>query len=173
MKRISLLLLVGGWLLANPASSQTTVANDTGEPTGPNATFWKELPTGPELFGYFEGRSPCQEIVRLLNMPGREACIKIKWQLVLFQDPVTHVPTTYAIGGFAWRNPPRTGKWAITKGYKEDPNALVYRLDPDDPQGFLSFVKIDDNILYFLDKDGELLVGNEKFSYTLNRAPVN
>jgi hypothetical protein len=34
-------------------------------------------------------------------------------------------------------------------------------------------VKIDDNILYFLDKDGELLVGNEKFSYTLNRAPVN
>jgi hypothetical protein len=120
------------------------------------------LPSGPDVLGVFEGRSPCQEIVRLLNATNREACTKIKWRLILYQDPVTHAPTTYALGGFMWRNPPRTGKWTVTKGAKFDSNATVYQLDPDDPQGFLSFVKADDNILFFLDKDRNLLIGNIK-----------
>jgi hypothetical protein len=89
--------------------------------------------------------------------------------LILYHDPVTHAPTTYAyaLGGFAWRNPPRTGRWAIVKGTKEDPNAVVYQLDPD--VSFLSFLKTDDNILMFLDREGNLLIGNSRFSYTLNR----
>jgi hypothetical protein len=105
----------------------------------------------------------------MLGADGRDSCIKIKWQLVLFQDPTTHAPTTYALGGFAWRNPPKTGKWAIVKGTKEDPHAVVYQLEPDNPQGFLSFLKADENILLFLDPDRNLLVGNSRFSYTLNR----
>jgi hypothetical protein len=135
-----------------------------------STNFWKNLPKGPQVHGYFEGRSPCQEIVTMLGAVGREACIKIKWQLILFQDPATGGPTTYAIGGFAWRNPPRTGKWAIVKGTKEDPDAVVYQLDPDKPEGFFSFMKADENILLFLDKERNLLVGNSRFSYTLNRA---
>ena len=87
---------------------------------------------------------------------------------ILYQDPVTHAPT-YALEGFMWRNPPRTGKWTILKGTPIDSNAVVYQLDPDDPQGFLSFVKADDNILFFLDKDRNLLIGNIKHSYALNR----
>jgi hypothetical protein len=134
-----------------------------------STNFWKNIPKGPQVHGYFEGRSPCREITEMLNADGRDSCIKIKWQLLLFQDPVTHAPTTYALGGFAWRNPPKTGKWAIIKGTKEDPNAVVYQLEPDNPQGFLSFVKADDNILLFLDKEKKLLVGNSQFSYTLNR----
>ena len=131
--------------------------------------FWRQSTNGPHVHGFFEGRSPCQEIVRLLNAPGKEACIKIKWGLILYRDPKTHTPTTYALGGFAWRNPPKTGKWAVVKGTKEDPDAAVYQLDPDTPQGFLSFLKADDNILLFLDRDRNFLVGNERFSYTLNR----
>jgi hypothetical protein len=109
----------------------------------------------------------------LLNAAGREACTKIKWRLILYQDPVTHAPTTYALGGFMWRNPPRTGKWTIFKGTPIDSNATVYQLDPDAPQGFLSFLKADDNILFFLDNDRNLLIGNIKHSYTLNRVTNN
>jgi hypothetical protein len=107
--------------------------------------------------------------VKLLRVEGREECIKIKWQLILFQDPVTRAPTTYALGGFAWRNPPKIGKWAFTRGTTEDPNATVIKLDPEISAGFLSFMKADENILLFLDQKGELMVGNQDFSFTLNR----
>jgi hypothetical protein len=108
----------------------------------------------------------------LLNFPRNDECTKIKWQLILYRDPETHTPTTFALGGFVWRNQPKTGKWSIVKGTREDPAAEVYRLDTDDQNGFLSFLKADDNILLFLDKNRELLVGNEHFSYTLNRATL-
>jgi hypothetical protein len=152
------------------ADTPTASVNKTPAQSEPS-NFWKETPrVGPQVHGYFEGRSPCQEIARLLNVSGRESCIKIKWQLLLFQDPVTRVPTTYALGGFAWRNPPRTGKWVIAKGTKEDPNAVVFQLDPDEPKGFLSLLKADENILLFLDRDRNPLIGNSRFSFTLNRA---
>jgi hypothetical protein len=135
--------------------------------------FWRTTPrSGPNVHGYYEGRSPCREISQLLGVPKRDECIKIKWQLILFRDPVTHAPTTFALGGLAWRNPPKTGKWSIIKGSKEDPDAVVYQFDSDDQNGFLSFLKADDNILLFLDKNRELLVGDERFSYTLNRATM-
>jgi hypothetical protein len=135
--------------------------------------FWRTTPrSGPNIHGYYEGRSPCREISSLLNVPRSDECIKIKWQLILFRDPVTHAPTTFALGGLAWRNPPKTGKWSIIKGSKEDPDAVVYQFDSDDQNGFLSFLKADDNILLFLDKNRELLVGDERFSYTLNRATM-
>ena len=125
---------------------------------------------GPHLAGYFEGRSPCQGIVKMWNIPDRDSCIKIKWQLVLYKDPVTQAPTTYALGGFAWRNPPKTGKWTMVKGTKENPEAVIYQLkEPDDSKVFLSFLKADENILLFLDEKLELMIGNENFSYTLNR----
>jgi hypothetical protein len=136
---------------------------------GETTNFWKNLPKGPQVHGYFEGRSPCREITQMFGVPARDECIKIKWQLVLFQDPVTQAPTTYALGGFQWRNPPKTGKWAIVKGTKEDPNAVVIQLDPDQPQSSFAFQKADENILLFLDREHRQLVGNSRFSYTLNR----
>ena len=56
------------------------------------------------------------------------------------------------------------------KGTKGDPAAVVYQLDPENAEGFLSFQKADENILLFLGNDRELLVGNENFSYTLTRS---
>ena len=165
MKPFCLLLVACCFLLAGSPSAFVTDAQAQSDSTN----FWRELPKGLHVHGYFEGRSPCHEIVRLLNVSGRDSCIKIKWQLILYQDPTTQAPTTYALGGLAWRNPPKTGTWAIVRGTKEDPNAEVYQLDPDAAQGFLSFLKADENILFFLDRDRNLLVGNARFSYTLNR----
>jgi hypothetical protein len=155
-----------GVFAVTPLSTQVI---EPGQANG-STNFWRDAARqGPQIHGYFEGRSPCQEIAKLLNVPKGDACIKIKWQLILYQDPVTHAPTTYALGGLAWRNPPKTGKWTFSKGTKEDPAAVVYQLDPDKAQGFLSFQKADENILLFLGNNRELLVGNEHFSYTLNR----
>lgn len=157
-----------GVVYAAPLSTKVTNPADANASTN----FWRQSPRqGPEIHAYFEGRSPCREISRLLNVPKSDDCIKIKWQLILYQDPVTHAPTTYALGGLAWRNPPKTGEWAIVKGTKEDPDAVVYQLDPDDANGFLAFLRGDENILFFLGNNRELLVGNEHFSYTLNRPP--
>src|SRR5689334_20387999 len=113
MKTALLLLTACCFCLAD---SPTAAENNTPAQKSEPPNFWKETPrAGPNVYGYFEGRSPCQEIAKLLNVSGRESCIKIKWQLILFQDSVTRVPTTYALGGFAWRNPPKTGKWNIAK----------------------------------------------------------
>jgi hypothetical protein len=165
-----------GMLLPQTAAISTEETNAVASSVSTN--YWRTTPrSGPNVHGYYEGRSPCQEISQLLGVPKRDECIKIKWQLILYRDPVTHAPTTFAVGGIvvggvAWRNPPKTGKWSIVKGTKEDPDAEVYQLDTDDQTGFLSFLKADDNILFFLGKNRELLVGNESFSYTLNRAAM-
>jgi hypothetical protein len=124
-----------------------------------------EVPAGPEVFGAFRGRTPCRDLCRLMNVPRSEACNKVKCRLVLYQDPLTKAPTTYT-----WAGKQRwAGKWSIVKGTKSDPNATVYQLEPRVEGGFLSFAKVDDNILLVIDREGNPLVGNANYSYTLNR----
>jgi len=42
-------------------------------------------------------------------------------------------------------------------------------LNDDNGNGFLYLLKLDEHILAFTDTDEKLLVGNEDFSYTMNR----
>jgi len=42
-------------------------------------------------------------------------------------------------------------------------------LNDDKENGFLYLLELDENILMFIDAQGNLLVGNEDFSYTMNR----
>ena len=125
----------------------------------------QEVPVGPEIFGVFRGRTPCQELSAQLNVSPSEACNKIKCRLTLYQNPTTKTPTTYTWSGKTkW-----TGKWSIIKGTTADPNAVVYFLEPGNSNGFLAFLEVNENVLFFLNRDGGLLVGNSEFSYTLNR----
>lgn len=123
----------------------------------------------------FSGRSPCREIARDLNRPVGSDCFKLKWLLTLRRDPKTLAPTTYHLKGTLYRseNPdrefPREGKWKAIRGTKTNPNAVVYQLDAAGNDGPISLLKADANVLFFVGKDGELLIGNEDFSYTLNR----
>ena len=159
MKIFIFLLATCVSLLGAPSDSPTPNIS-TNTPIG--------MPVGPEVYGIFNGRTPCQELSRQLNVPASEACNKVKCRLILYQDPATGAPTVYDWQGkIRW-----TGKWSIVKGAKDDPNAIIYRLDPQDARGFLSFLKADDNILLFLDRTDKPLVGNVDFSYTLNRATI-
>jgi len=90
----------------------------------------------------------------------------VKWQLTLYQEGNTGTPATYLFRG---TGTVRTGTWTILHGTKNDPDAAVYQLRPDDSQQLMSFLKVDDNHLFLLDEELNLLVGNALFSYTLSR----
>jgi hypothetical protein len=126
-----------------------------------------EKPSGPDVFGAFYGRSPCQALAKMLGVEKRPECTKAKWRMVLYCDPATRKPTTYRISGLAYRD--RVGKWAVLRGTNQNPTAVVYRLDPDQPDGFLNFLRVDENVLYFLDREGKAMVGNGDYSYAMNR----
>ena len=64
-----------------------------------------------------------------------------------------------------------TGQWRTTVGRRANPRATVYQLHATDPHRSLSLVKIDENLLHLLTHDGQLIVGNDSWSFTLNRAP--
>ena len=127
------------------------------------------LATGPTVFGVFEGRTPCHGISRELGLNPHAGCIKSKWRVTLHQNPVTSAPTTYRIEGSLFREGAREGTWSVSRLPKTDPNGTVYQLSGSRTQPALALLKGDDNVLYFLNRSLELLVGHGDFSYTLNR----
>ena len=128
---------------------------------------------GNSLVGIFDGRTPCQDLAKQLNEKITSECIKIKWRLILYKDSITGNPGKYELQGFVYKkNNPRVGKWHILKGTKADPEAIVYQLDQQGRES-LFFQKGDNNILFFLDQEKKLMVGNRDFSYTLNRVEKN
>jgi hypothetical protein len=125
------------------------------------------MPPGSSVFALFDGRTPCDEVVlEFTNTEPFPGCLKIKWRLTLYQDSASGEPSTYlymSTGGF------REGSWKIINGMNGDADAVVYQLQPDDGRGPASFLKVDENHLYILDRAMNLIVGNELFSYTLSR----
>jgi hypothetical protein len=117
----------------------------------------------------YEGRTPCTAIARELNLPANAECFKLKWLLTLYQDPQTFRPTRYQLKRTLHRQSIIEGTWTVVKGTAADPQALVYLIDPGKPGYTFYLMKGDDNVLFFLDKERNLLVGNNLFSYTLNR----
>jgi hypothetical protein len=136
------------------------------------------------VLGVFVASTPCSKGTRPLPGISAEAdCEFIKWNLTFYQDPDTHAPTTYKLrcvyglpkqgtNGFigGGTNLELEGRWAIVRGTKADPNAIVYQLDPDKPQSTVCFLRLDDHLLHLLDSEGELMIGSPSWSYTLNRA---
>ena len=62
-----------------------------------------------------------------------------------------------------------TGNWTILRGTKTDPKAILYQLNAENPDVIFTLLKGDDNILFFLDKDGNVLSGNEYCAYTIEQ----
>jgi len=131
--------------------------------------FCPAYPSKKPLVGIFDGRSPCQELARLIQEKATPECNRIKWRLALYKDSVTGKPDGYQLWGLIYRNEhPREGQWQIIRGTKADPDAIVYQLDLEGkPSMFLQ--QGDENVLFFLDAEKDLFVGNRDFSYTLNR----
>ncbi|MDQ3683595.1 MAG: hypothetical protein M3352_11090 [Bacteroidota bacterium] len=121
------------------------------------------------IVGVFDGRTPCKDLAKQLKEKLTTECIKIKWRLILYKDSITGNPDTYELLGFVHKKDnPRIGKWHIIKGTRLNSEAIVYQLDQAGKET-LFLQKVDDNILFFLDQEKNLMVGNKDFSYTLNR----
>jgi hypothetical protein len=127
---------------------------------------------GPTVFGVFEGRTPCHGISHQLKLSPHAGCIKSKWRITLYHNPETSAPTTYKVEGSLFREGAREGTWGIDRGAAIDANATVYQLNATPSQPSLLLLKGDNNVLFFLNQNRELLVGHAEFSYTLNRAVV-
>jgi hypothetical protein len=166
------------FLLIFTLSIVTACANVGSQTAGPSPVV-----AGPELHGLFEGITPCSALARPLpQIPADTDCEQMIWKLVLYQDPESGAPTTYSLKS-AYGLPKQNtndlvgggtpiemeGKWTITTGTRTDPDAVVYQINPDDPQTTASFLKVSDNLLHVLNSEKSLLVGNGGWSYTLNR----
>lgn len=114
----------------------------------------------------FEGRTPCQELSRLLGLNKSAACNKMKWYFIFYTDSVTGRPSYFLEGGMGYRKETMDrGRWRIHNRNGK----IIYQVTPDNSTRSLYLLKGDENILFFIDPEGRLLVGNEDFSYTLNR----
>lgn len=163
--KILLALLTGLALYVNDAGAQSLIAKNAPSKT----TSRNAIAEGPDVWGVFDGRVRCQEmaVVMKATVPGN--CEKLKWSFTFYQHPTTHEPTTYMLRGSLFRDQPRKGKWILTKGTHNDPNATVIQLDPDHPDTSLFLLKGDDNVLFILNGNKELMVGDTYLSYTFNR----
>lgn len=166
-------------MLAGVSKAQTAAADNKLSQT---VTF-RPIPAGLAVIGVFEGRPPCNEIAKQLNISTPDDCIKLKWRLVFYRDSVTLQPTTYTLllagGGDVVKQPDGSsyqqklleGKWTIVRGMRSDADAVVYRLEAE-ANVYLYLLKADENVLFVLDENKEFRVGNEDFSYTLNRVKL-
>ena len=113
----------------------------------------------------YEGRTPCG--VPGIVPPGME-CYKLKWYIVFYADAPSNLPTTYRLYGTPYRKEGGVkGEWNIIAGKD---GRIIYRLYDEAGKEFINLLKTDENILLFIDGNGKLLVGNEDFSYTLNKS---
>jgi hypothetical protein len=129
------------------------------------------IATGAAVFGIFEGRTPCHGISRELKLSQHAGCIKAKWRLTLYQDPVTAAPTTYKVEGSLFREKPREGTWRLLPSPSGRFGKTLYELSAAKKQPALALMKGDDYVLFFVNEKCEPMVGHADFSYTLNRVP--
>lgn len=114
----------------------------------------------------FDGRTPCAAFAVDHGVEADPSCFKVKWRLILNRDTGTLEPTTYSTRRIVYDLADNTGKWTIKK---MDSRAVIIQLNPDQPERSISLLMLDDNILYFLDKNGQPFTGNADFSFALNR----
>ena len=156
-QRNSLLVGNGGYSYALNTTDPVKTDQFNIRPT-PNSTAYPLV---------FEGRTPCQELSALLGLHKSAACNKMKWYIIFYADSLTGKPSYYLKGGIGYRKETmERGKWTIKTGKD---GRIIYQVNPEKGKQSLYLLKGDDNILFFTDPNGRLLVGDEHFSYTLNR----
>ncbi len=109
------------------------------------------------------GRTPCK-IPGIV--PAGTTCYKLKWSIVLYAGAANNETGTYRMNGTPYYEKGGiTGKWKIVTGKN---NRIIYQLNDDNGKALIYLLKLDENILVFTDEQGNLLVGDGDFSYTLN-----
>ena len=133
MKCMTVVFVIACCCLVTDLSTAQTAAADN--KISRSITF-HPIPTGPTVFGIFQGRVPCREIVRHLKIVPDDDCEKLKLSLTLYRDSVTFQPTVYSLNiveagevmqldGSSYRQKVFEGRWTITGGIGSNPVAEV------------------------------------------------
>jgi hypothetical protein len=138
-----------------------------------------------ELAAEFIGSTPGDSLPRqfLGGLTANAECHYIKWQITLLTNQISGQPTTYNLVAQYYvpaRNNPNQsaegpkvtsqGTWKLVRGTKSNTAAVICHITAEKSQKSLSFLKVGDNLLHLLNPDGNLMIGNGGWSYTLNRA---
>ena len=129
---------------------------------------FKDPPTGADIYGIFEGRTPCSPISKQLGATVAPDCDHLKWQVILYRDTLTLAPTAFTLTTELFDRRPLKGKWEIAED-KENTAGTLLVLYYSPNRKPLYLLKGDDNVLFILNDNRQMLTGNEDFSYTLNR----
>lgn len=149
-----LMLGNGGWsyTLNNPAATSTSQVSLKPEPI----QFLDSM--------VFDGRTPCA-VPGII--PAGMDCYKLKWRIILYVDRQTQQPAGYRVLGTVRRNEtPFGGNWTMSRD--NDSRIMIHLLDQQGGM-LVHLLAGDENVLFFTDAGGRLLVGNGDFSYTMNR----
>ena len=151
-------------VMVNPQLGAQTAAKDN--IIAESITF-KDPPTGANIYGIFEGRTPCHPISKQLGATVAPDCDHLKWQVILYHDTLTFAPTTFTLTTELFDRRPLKGKWEIAD--KKNAAGTFLALYYSESRKPLYLLKGDDNVLFILNDNRQMLRGNEDFSYTLNR----
>lgn len=145
------------WLTVGIALAVAGCTQETPPPPLPPVT----PPAGSELYGVFEGKTPCED------------CERVKLWLVLHRSLQDQSPTRYILGRiYVGRGNERhitEGRWTSSTGTPTDADAVVYRLDAASPDELSRYLPIGPNILLVLDPNLEPRVGDASHSFALSR----
>lgn len=120
-----------------------------------------------EEFMVFEGRTPCTDASERFSLDSRPECYKMKWLILLYSDKTTGQPSYFLSGGRGYKKETMDkGKWEIIQGKD---GRLIYKLYHEKRNAPLYLLRAGESILVFTDPEGNLLVGNADFSYTLSK----
>ena len=142
--------------------------------SGMQVSELKGLESRFSLFGdkdsvlIFDGRTPCDQIPEDFNLQMSDDCIKLKWRLKLKPGDDSGNTGTYSLKGTFSNHTEVTGRYNIT-AYPQQQRLFVLQLSPSNKEKQMSFLITDKNILYFLNPEMKLFVGDSNFSYALNR----
>ena len=108
----------------------------------------------------FAGRTPCHYFS--FADPG---CIKLKWDVTLYADKQRQQTGRFKIRLTTFRNDGyQYGDWKIIQPSN---GSLIYQLSFNNKT--IHLLKLSDDVLIFTDDKGNLMQGDENFSYVLNR----
>jgi len=166
MKQAILIIFVCfGLLLTSKTEAQTASADNK---ISESITF-HDMPKGKNVYGIFEGRSPCAQIDKLMGATLPAELDHLKWQVILYQDSVTRKSATFSLTTEMFNRRPLTGKWSIARGAKNNPAATLIVLNCERIDKKINLLKGNENVLFILDENLEFMTGDADFSYTLNR----
>jgi hypothetical protein len=135
----------------------------------------------------FVAASPCDAAPRqLLSIPADMECEMIKWRLTLRRDPRNLGRDDFKLQYTYGMTKPNTqgfindgfskeisGKWHIAKNTVKTPGKQIFTLEPASANPSITFLQLNDRMLHLLDSQGNLMIGNAGFSYTLNKQNIS